>query len=189
MYTTSDFKKGLKLLIDEVPYTITDFQHVKPGKGNQFTRTKLKSLLDGSTLERTIKSGERFDVPDVEYKNMNFLYIDQGGGYFMDSTSFDQMNLDKKLVGDKANFLVENLEVKVCFFNEQAVGIELPKSVQLTVTHTEPGHKGNTVSRITKPATLQTGLGIQVPLHINEGDLLKVNTEDGTYIERVSVGS
>lgn len=189
MYTTSDFKKGLKLLIDGTPYTITDFQHVKPGKGNQFTRTKLRNLLNGTNMERTIKSGEKFAIPDVEYKEMNFLYPDEGGFNFMDPVSFDQIHLDKDLISDRVNYLTENLEVKLCFFNERAVGIELPKSVQLTVSQTDPGHKGNTVSNTTKPATLQTGLVTQVPLHINEGDLLKINTEDGSYIERVSIKS
>ena len=187
MYTTSDFKKGLRLLIDGVPYTITDFQHVKPGKGNQFTRTKLKSLLDGTNLDRTIKSGEKFEIPNVEYKDMNFLYADEGGFHLMDPITFDQVSLEKDLIGSNANYLIENLDVKVCFFNERIVGIELPKSVQLTVSQTDPGHKGNTVSNTTKPATLQTGLVTQVPLHINKGDTLKINTEDGTYIERVNI--
>ena len=186
MHSTSDFKKGLKLLIDGAPYIIVDFQHVKPGKGNQFTRTKLKNLLTGSNLERTIKSGEKFEIPDVEYKEMNFLYADEGGSNFMDPVNFEQMTLDKDLVGVGSGYLIENLEVKVCFFNERAVGIELPKSVSLLVQQTDPGHRGNTVSNTTKPATMQTGLVTQVPLHINENDLLKISTDDGTYIERVN---
>ena len=116
MYSTSDFKKGLKLLIDSSPYTIIDFQHVKPGKGNQFTRTKLKNLLTGNNLERTIKSGEKFDIPDVEYKDMNFLYADEGGFNFIDPLNFEQINLDKDLIGNNAGYLTENLEIKVCFF-------------------------------------------------------------------------
>ncbi len=186
MYSTSDFKKGLKLLIDDTPYTIVDFQHVKPGKGNQFTRTKLKNLLTGGNLERTIKSGEKFAVPDVEYKGVNFLYSDESGFHFMEPETFEQICLDKSILGNHAYFLTENLEVKLCFFNMRAVGVELPKSVQLKVSQTNPGHKGNTVSNTTKPATMQTGLVVQVPLHINEGDTLKVNTEGGgEYIERV----
>ena len=187
MYGTNDFKKGLKLLIGEAPYTIVDFQHVKPGKGNQFTRTKLKNLLTGGNLERTIKSGEKFDIPDIEYKDMNFLYADEGGFNFMDPVSFDQVALDRDLLGDYVGFLTENLAIKMCFFNGRAVGVELPKSVQLTVSQTDPGHKGNTVSNTTKPATLETGLIVQVPLHINEGDVLKINTDDGgAYVERVN---
>ncbi len=186
MHATSDFKKGLKLLIDGEPYTIVDFQHVKPGKGNQFTRTKLKNLITGSNLERTFKSGEKFGVPDVVYKDMGFLYKDDNGFNFMDQTSFEQLSLSEELLGEDANFLVENMEVKVCLFNDRAVGIELPKSVVLKVAQTDPGFKGNTVSNTFKPATMETGYVVQVPLHINEGDLLKINTTDGTYVERVS---
>src|SRR5690606_28571619 len=151
MYSTSDFKKGLKLLIDGEPYSIVDFQHVKPGKGNQFTRTKLKSLLTGSNLERTFKSGEKFEEPDVDYREMNFLYRDDSGFNFMDQTSYEQMALNDEVVGDGVNFLTENLAVKVCLFNGRAVGIELPKSVNLKVVETAPGHKGNTVTGGSKP--------------------------------------
>lgn len=188
MYDLSDFKKGLKVLIDNEPYTVVDFQHVKPGKGNQFTRTKLKNLLNGSNLERTFKSGEKFAVPDVAYKEMNFLYKDENGFNFMDQTSFEQLALSNELVSTDANYLTENLEIKICFFNDRAVGIELPKSVTLKVTQTDPGFKGNTVTNTYKPATLETGYVVQVPLHINEGDTLKINTADGAYVERVSIG-
>lgn len=187
MYDTSDFKKGLKLLIENDPYTIVDFQHVKPGKGNQFTRTKLKNLLNGSNLERTFKSGEKFGVPDIAFKDMAFLYKDDNGYNFMDQTSYEQLTLSPEVVLDNANYLTENLLVKVCFFNDRAVGIEVPKSVNLRVASTEPGFKGNTVSGTTKPATLETGHVVQVPLHIGEGDLLKINTTDGAYVERVNL--
>lgn len=186
MYETSDFKKGLKILIEGDPYTIVDFQHVKPGKGNQFTRTKMKNLLTGSNLERTFKSGERFGVPDIVFKEMNFLYKDESGYNFMDQTSYEQVALSGDIVSDGANYLIENLEVKVCFFNDRAVGVELPKSVALKVKQTDPGFKGNTVQNTFKPATLETGYIVQVPLHINEGDTLKINTTDGAYVERVS---
>lgn len=188
MHSTSDFKKGLKILIDNDPYTIVDFQHVKPGKGNQFTRTKLKNLLNGSNLERTFKSGEKFGVPDVMYRDMGYLYRDDNGFNFMDKTSYDQLTLSPEVIGDAANYLIENLEVKICFFNERAVGVEVPKSVNLKVTQTDPGFKGNTVTGTTKPATLETGHVVHVPLHIKEGDILKVNTVDGTYVERASIG-
>lgn len=188
MYDLSDFKKGLKVLIDNEPYTVVDFQHVKPGKGNQFTRTKLKNLINGSNLERTFKSGEKFAIPDVAYKEMNFLYKDENGFNFMDQTSFEQLALSTELVATDANYLTENLEIKICFFNDRAVGIELPKSVTLKVTQTDPGFKGNTVTNTYKPATLETGYVVQVPLHINEGDTLKINTADGAYVERVSIG-
>jgi elongation factor P len=187
MYDLSDFKKGLKVLIDGQPYSVVDFQHVKPGKGNQFTRTKLKHLITGSNLERTFKSGEKFEVPDVAFKDMNFLYKDETGFNLMDQTSYEQVALNADLVGDAANYLTENLLVKVVFFNDRAVGIEVPKSVNLKVTQTDPGFKGNTVSNTFKPATLETGYIVQVPLHIGEGDVLKINTTDGSYVERVNL--
>lgn len=186
MYSTSDFKKGLKILLDGEPYTIVDFQHVKPGKGNQFSRTKLKNLITGSNLERTFKSGEKFEVPDVVYRDMTFLYKDESGFNFMDQSNYEQLALNEDIVGDGVNYLTENLEVKVCLFNDRAVGLELPKTVNLKVVATDPGFKGNTVTGATKPATLETGHIVQVPLHIAEGDLLKVNTTDGSYSERVS---
>lgn len=186
MYECSDFKKGLKILVDGEPYSITDFQHVKPGKGNQFTRTKMRNLLNGSNLERTFKSGEKFGIPDVAYKDMNFLYKDESGYNFMDQTNYEQLALSAELIGEGVNFLIENLPIKVCFFNDRAVGIELPKSVNLRVTQTDPGFKGNTVTGTYKPATLETGHIVHVPLHISEGDLLKVNTADGAYVERVN---
>jgi len=186
MYGTSDFKRGLKILIDSEPYTIVDFQHVKPGKGNQFTRTKLKNLVTGQNLEKTIKSGEKFGVPDVEYKDMNYLYSDDNGYNFMDQTDYEQLCLNEDLIGDGKNYLTENLEVKICLFNGRAVGVELPNSVVLKVGQTDPGFKGNTVSNTFKPATLETGYVVQVPLHINEGDTLKINTISGEYVERVN---
>lgn len=186
MYDLSDFKKGLKILLEGQPYAVVDFQHVKPGKGNQFTRTKLKHLITGSNLERTFKSGEKFEVPDVNYRDMNFLYKDEGGYNFMDQSSYEQIALDPDMLGDAANYLVENLQVKVCFFNDRAVGVELPKSVNLRVEQTDPGHKGNTVTNTYKAAKMETGFEVQVPLHIKEGDVLKINTTDGTFVERVS---
>lgn len=187
MYDLSDFKKGLKILLDGQPYTVVDFQHVKPGKGNQFTRTKLKQLITGSNLERTFKSGEKFAVPDVAFKDMAYLYKDENGFAFMDQSSYEQVALNSDLVGDSANYLTENLQVKVVFFNDRAVGLELPNSVQLRVTQTDPGFKGNTVNNTFKAATMETGFVAQVPLHIAEGDLLKINTEDGAYVERVNL--
>lgn len=186
MYDLSDFKKGLKILIDAEPYSVIDFQHVKPGKGNQFTRTKLKHLINGSNLERTFKSGEKFGIPDVQFKDMDFLYKDESGFNFMDQTSYEQITLDADFLGDSALYLTENLQVKVVFFNDRAVGVELPKSVVLKVTQTDPGHKGNTVTNTYKAATLETGHVVQVPLHIAEGDALKINTADGAYVERVN---
>jgi len=186
MHSTSDFKKGLKLLIDGQPYSIVDFQHVKPGKGNQFTRTKLKNMITGSNLEKTFKSGEKFGVPDVMTRDCQFLYSDENGFHFMDKESYDQHSLSQDDVAENSNYLIENLEVTVMFFNDRAIGIDCPNTVKLKVTQTDPGLKGNTVTGATKPATLETGLVVTVPLHINEGDTLKVDTRTGEYMERAN---
>jgi len=186
MIQTSDFRKNLKVLIDNEPYTIVDFQHVKPGKGNQFTRTKLKNLITGSNLERTFKSGEKFAPPDVEYKDMSFLYSDDEGFHFMNQESFEQVQLSKEDIEPKNLYLLENQSVTMLFFNERAIDIDLPKTVVLVVTQTDPGFKGNTVTNTYKPATMETGCVVQVPLHISEGDKLKIDTEEGKYLERVN---
>ena len=186
MHDTSDFRKGLHLLIDNQPFTVVEFQHVKPGKGNQFTRTKMRNLITGQLLERTFKSGEKFGIPDVMFKDMSYLYKDENGYNFMSQDDYEQVTLSQGLVGGGANFLIENMKVKICFFNDRAVGLELPASVNLKVTSTEPGFKGNTVTGTYKPATLETGLVVQVPLHTNVGDLLKIDTETGLYKERVN---
>lgn len=187
MLATNDFKKGLKILLDNEPYTIVDFQHIKPGKGNQFTRTKLKHLVTGQNLERTIKSGEKFGVPDVAYVDMAFLYKDDNGFNFMNNENYEQLCLSDEVVGDNYKYMIENMEVKVCLLDDRAVGIELPITVQLKVAQTDPGFKGNTVSNTTKPATLETGYVVQVPLHTNEGDTLKIDTRSGEYMERISL--
>ena len=184
MYGTNDFKKGLKIMIKGAPYVILDFQHVKPGKGNQFTRTKLTNLLTGVNGELTIRSGEKFAIPDIDYKTLSYVYKDLDSFYFMDTKSYETIAIDKKIIGDSKYYLTESLQVTSCFFNGQVISIELPKSLSLAVVQTEPGFKGNTVSNTTKPATMETGLVIQVPLHINIGDKLKINSKDGTYIER-----
>ena len=186
MYDTSDFKKGLKLLIDGSPYTVVDFQHVKPGKGNQFTRTKLRNLLTGSNLERTFKSGEKFEVPNVEMKEMTFLYKDDSGYNFMDQTNFEQILMNADEIGENTNYLTENLVVMILLFNEKPVAVEVPKAVNLRVAQTDPGVKGDRVTGATKPATLESGLVTNVPLHINEGDLLRIDTTTGSYVERVN---
>ncbi|MEC9281076.1 MAG: elongation factor P [Bdellovibrionota bacterium] len=188
MYSTSDFRKGLKLLIDNEPYVITDFQHVKPGKGNQFTRTKMRNLISGSNLERTYKSGEKFGIPDVEEKEMSFLYREADSFNFMDQSSYETIPVMEQEVGDAALYITENMIVNVLFFNGRVIGVDVPNQVQLKVTQTEPGVKGDRVSGATKPATLETGLSVSVPLHINEGDVLKVDTRTNDYLERVSQG-
>ncbi|MFN7730114.1 MAG: elongation factor P [Bdellovibrio sp.] len=186
MYDLSDFKKGLRVMVEGSPYQVLDFQHVKPGKGNQFTRTKLRNLLTGQQLERTFKSGERFEVPDVLNKEMTFLYRDDNGYNFMDKESFEQICVMENEIGEAKNYLVENLEVVILFYNERPVSCDVPKAVNLKVAKTDPGMRGDTVTGATKPATLETGLVVKVPLHINEGDLLRVDTLSGDYVSRVT---
>ncbi len=186
MLETSDFRRGLKIMVEGNPYEITDFQHVKPGKGNQFSRTKLRNLLTGQNLERTFKSGEKFEEPDVTYKTVNFLYKDESGFHFMDQTNFEQIALNSTEISDAYKYLTENLEVSVLYYNGRPISVQTPNSVVLTVIQTDPGHKGNTVTNTYKPAKLETGHVVQVPLHISEGDRLKVDTRTGDYIERVN---
>ena len=186
MYGTGDFKKGLKILHRGEAHVILDFQHIKPGKGNQFTRTKLQNLSTGAYTDLTVRSGEKFEVPDIDYKLLSYLYKDSDTYYFMDSKSCETFGLNQKTVGRNQQFLKEELELTACFFNGQVISLELPKSLSLKVSKTEPGFKGNTVTKATKPAIMETGLTVQVPLHINEGDTLKINSKDGTYIERSS---
>lgn len=186
MYETSDFKKGLKLMVDGQPYVIVDFQHVKPGKGNQFSRTKMRSLLTGQNLERTFKSGEKFEVPNVENVEMTFLYKDDNGYNFMNQTNYEQLCMMEHEIGDAKNYLTENLVVVITLYNEKAVVVDVPNAVNLRVAQTDPGVKGDRVTGATKPATMETGLVVGVPLHINEGDMLRIDTESGEYVERVN---
>jgi elongation factor P len=186
MIETNDFKKNLKIQIDGQPYVILDFQHVKPGKGNQFTRCKLRNMITGSNLERTFKSGEKFEVPDVSGQEVQFLYKDDSGYSFMNKSSYEQFTLNDTDVGNSKDFIVENLMCNILFFNGKVIGVDVPNQVELKVTVTDPGLKGNTVSGGSKPATLETGFIVQVPLHINEGDVLKIDTRTGEYLERIN---
>ena len=185
MYSTAEFKKGLKIELDGVPYTIVDFQHVKPGKGGAFVRTKLKNLLTGRVLDQTFRSGEKVKRPDLMEREMQYLYREGDSFCMMDNETYEQIMLTEEQVGEARLYLTENLDVKVLFFNQQPVAVEVPLFVELEVAQTEPGVKGDTATGGTKPATLESGATIQVPLFINEGDRVKVDTRTGTYIERV----
>ena len=186
MYETGDFKKGLKLMVDGSPFVIVDFQHVKPGKGNQFSRTKMRNMLTGQNLERTFKSGEKFEIPNVENVEMTFLYKDDSGYNFMNQNNYEQLCMMEHEVGDAKNYLTENLVVTITMYNEKPVVVDVPNAVNIKVAQTDPGIKGDRVTGATKPATLETGLVVNVPLHISEGDLLRIDTESGNYVERVN---
>ena len=185
MYATSDFKKGLKIELDGAPYMIVDFQHVKPGKGGAFVRTKMKNLLSGRVLDQTFRSGERVKRPDLMEREMQYLYREGDRFCMMDNETYEQFMLTAEQVGEALLYLTENLDVKVLFFNQQPVALEVPNFVELAVTQAEPGLRGDTATGGTKPATLESGVTIQVPLFINVGDRVKVDTRTGSYIERL----
>jgi len=183
---TSEFRKGLKIEMDGEPYEIVEFQHVKPGKGSAFVRTTIRSLLSGRVLQPTLKSGEKVGKPDIEEKDMQYLYVQGDDFYFMDTRNYEQTFLSEKVLGENKNFLKENINVSVLFYNGKAIGVTLPNSVDLKVTKCDPGVRGDTVSGALKPATMETGYTVNVPLFINEGDVLKIDTRDGKYLTRVA---
>lgn len=185
-YSTAQFRKGLKIEMSGEPFIIVDFQHVKPGKGGAFVRTKIKSLISGNVLDKTFRSGEKVDVPDLEEKKMTYLYRDESGFYFMDSETYDQMTLTQDQIGDAIGYMKENIQVDLLFHNGTPIGIDLPMFLELEIAETDPGIRGNTASGGSKPAKLETGITLQVPLFLNEGDVVKVDTRTGEYIERVS---
>ncbi len=185
MLSTTNFRKGLKLMIDGAPCAIIDFQHVKPGKGSAFVRTKYRNLLTDNVQDRNFRSGEKFEKPDLIEKKMQYLYAEDDSFYFMDSATFDQTFITREALGDAVSFLKENIEASVLFFEGKVIGVELPNTVELAVTSCDPGMKGDTVSGATKPATLETGYVVHVPLFINEGDVLRIDTRSGDYLERV----
>jgi len=185
MATTSDFRNGMTIMLDGEIWIIVEFLHVNPGKGSAFVRTKLKNLKTGRVIDRTFRSGERVEDVRVERKQMQYLYQSEGQYVFMDNETYEQVALSEDLIGDKKQFLKEGQQVEVLFNGDIPVGIELPIFVELAVAKTEPGVRGDTASGGSKPATLETGAVIQVPLFIEEGDVLKVDTRTGEYIERV----
>ncbi len=182
--STAEFRNGSKLLLDGTPFTITFFQHVKPGKGPAFVRTKVKSLKDGRVLERTFRSGEKLDVPDLTHAVMQYLYQQGNDFVFMDNDTYDQVTLTGDQLGDALDFMQENMEVKVLYFEGQPIDVEIPNFLELEITETDPGVKGDTASGGTKPATLSTGAVVKVPLYIEVGEKVRVDTRNRTYLER-----
>jgi elongation factor P len=184
-YDTSDIRKGLKIMMDGAPYVVVEFQFVKPGKGAAFTRTKVKNLLTGAVLERNFRSGERFEPANVEIKSMQYLYKDADLFVFMDTSTYDQVQIPAETVGDSAAYMPENLTVEVLFFEERAVGVTLPNFIEQAVMETEPGFRGDTATGTSKPARISTGATINVPLFIGVGDIVRIDTRTGEYLERV----
>lgn len=185
MVPTNEFKKGVKLLIDNAPWVIVDAQFVKPGKGSAFTRTKFKNLIDGRTFEENVRSGNSYPRADTDEQQMQYLYKDGDNYVFMNNTNYEQVMITEAALGDDANYLVENLEAKVMFFEGRAISIELPNFVELEITYCEPGIKGDTATGSTKPATLSTGAIVNVPLFVEQGEWIKVDTRTNSYSERV----
>ncbi len=185
MYGTNQFRNGLKIELVNEPFVIVDFQHVKPGKGGAFVRTKLKSLITGNVLERTFRSGEKVGKPRLEEKEMQFLYAADEQFHFMDMESYEQLFLTEDQLGSSKNYLQENIVAEVLFYNGQAIGVELPIFVELQIVETDPGVRGDTASGGAKPAVLETGVTVQVPLFLNIDDKIKVDTRTGEYVERV----
>ena len=183
--TTNDLKTGITLELDNGLFQVVEFQHVKPGKGAAFVRTKLRNLRSGNTLERTFNAGIRVEQAIVDRQDMQFLYRDGDDYVFMDMSSYDQMHVTPVQLGDAADYLVESAVAIIATFNGEIVSVEIPASVELTISDTEPGVQGDRVSGARKPATLQTGKVVQVPLFVNVGDKIKVDTRSGDYITRV----
>jgi elongation factor P len=184
--STADFKNGLVLNIDGQLWTIIEFQHVKPGKGPAFVRTKLKNVLSGKVVDKTYNAGVKVETATVDRRDTTYLYRDGNDFVFMDSQDYEQHSLPESLVGGAANFLLESMPVQIAFNEGAPLYIELPTTVELVVASTEPGLQGDRSSAGTKPATLETGAEIQVPLFINTGDKLKVDSRDGNYLGRVN---
>ena len=184
MYETSDIRKGLRFEMDGDPYIVLEFQFVKPGKGTAFTRTKIRNLISGAVLDHTYKSGEKLKPADTEDREMQFLYSD-GDFHFMDNNNYEQVSLESSIVGEAVNYLTENMMIEVSFFKGRSIGLSLPNFVVLEVIETAPGEKGNTVTGASKPAVVSTGYSVNVPLFVNEGDQLRVDTRTGEYVERV----
>ncbi len=186
MATSNDLKNGLVLNIDGQLWTVIEFQHVKPGKGGAFVRTKLKNVLTGKVVDRTFNAGVKVETENVDRRDMQYLYRDGDDWIFMDTVSFDQYTVSNAVVGDSSDYLLENQVANVSVHNGTAIIVELPASVELMITYTEPGLQGDRSTGGTKPATLETGATVQVPLFIESDTKIKVDTRDGSYIGRVN---
>ncbi|MFC1735226.1 elongation factor P [Candidatus Hydrogenedentota bacterium] len=186
MISTADFKNGMTIILDGKLVDIVEFQHVKPGKGGAFVRTKLKGLETGNVLDKTFRAGEKFERAILDDKKMEYLYSADGLYYFMDNTTFEQEPLSEEQLGDAREYLKENTEITVTTHNGAVVGVALPTFIELEVKETDPGFKGDTATGGNKPAKVETGKTVQVPLFINIGDVIKIDTRTGEYMERVN---
>lgn len=185
MITAGEFRKGVTFELEGKIYVVVDFLHVKPGKGSAFVRTKIKNIVTGQVIERTFNPTERFEMAHIERKEMSYLYEDGGLYYFMDNNTYEQIPLNKSQVEDALNYVTENMSCTIQFYKGEAFSVEPPTFVELAIAETEPGIQGDTSKSSYKPATLETGLVIQVPLFVNIGDKIKIDTRTGEYLSRV----
>lgn len=181
----SELKKGLKIEIDGIPYRITEYQHVKPGKGAAFVRAKIKSFLDGKVIEKTFHAGDKCDEPNLQEKSMQYLYHDGENFLFMDTATYEQIALTDDQVGDVAKWMIDGMSVQILFHNNKAISVDVPQVVELKIIETAPNFKGDTSSGGKKPATLESSAVVQIPFHVLEGEVIRVNTETGEYVEKV----
>ncbi len=185
MYTTSDLRKGLKLQIDGQPWIITKYEFSKPGKGQAIYKCSLKNMMTGSTMDRSYRSNDRFEKPNLTEREVTYLYNDGQSNVFSDDETYEEFHISDEILGMQKNFLVENSECKILFFNETPMEVELPVFIEKEIVETEPAVRGDTATNVTKPAKIDNGYEIQVPLFINEGDTVKIDTRTGEYVERV----
>ncbi|MFF3101869.1 elongation factor P [Viridibacillus arvi] len=184
MISVNDFRTGLTIVVDGGLFRVLDFQHVKPGKGAAFVRSKLRNLRNGSVMEKTFRAGEKVEKAQIDNNKMQYLYASGDNHVFMNTETYDQIEINESQLKDELKFLLENMEVSIMSYEGEILGVDLPNTVVLEVVDTEPGIKGDTASGGSKPATLQTGLVVQVPFFVNFGDKLVINTEEGTYVSR-----
>ncbi len=185
VYMAGDLRNGMTFELDNSVYRVVEFQHVKPGKGAAFVRTKIKNVITGAVLEKTFNPSEKLQGAEIEKREMQYLYNDGNLYYFMDNETYEQLPLNKEDLGDMLRFLKENMNVKILSFKGKVFAIEPPLFVELEITYTEPGFSGNTSTNATKPATLETGATINVPLFVNTGDIIRIDTRTGEYMERL----
>ncbi|MCU0822025.1 MAG: elongation factor P [Spirochaetes bacterium] len=185
MLSVNDFKRGVVIKIENDLFSVVEFLHVKPGKGGAFVRTKLKSLTKGTVIDRTFRGGEKVEDVKVERRQMQYLYDEGDSLVFMDTETYDQQSIDKDFVGDIMQYIREGDAIEVAIYNDEPISAEAPNFVKLKVTYAEPGVRGDTATNVTKPVTVETGAKINVPLFVNEGDVIKIDTRKGEYVERV----
>ncbi|MBI5746790.1 MAG: elongation factor P [Nitrospirae bacterium] len=185
MISTNEIRNGAKIEVDGEPFIIVEFQHVKPGKGGAFVRTKLRSLKTGNVVDRTFRSGDKLEEPDIEEMEMQYLYSSEGQYFFMDTKSYEQIFILQEHLGESKNFLKENMVAKIIFYEGKPLSVELPIFVELKIVKTDPGIRGDTATGGSKAAIVETGANIKVPLYLEEGAVIKVDTRSGEYVERV----